>query len=207
MLAPFRTMAAQLQKAYQRAARVPPVRRENTNIMKMRVSRFLAPLVLGAAAVALAAVHTDYDHRADFSHYHTYSWIGVHAGDSLWQHRIMTAIDSQLAAKGWTKVPSGGGAAVAAFGKTTERDTLETFYNGFPDWGWRGWGGIGSAETQVIPEEVGSLTVDIFNASNHHLIWRGSGTQVLSSKPEKNEKKLDHAVAEMFKHFPPQPTT
>jgi len=26
----------------------------------------------------------------------------------------------------------------------------------------------------------------------------------LSDKPEKNEKKLEKAVAEMFKHFPPK---
>ncbi len=107
----------------------------------MRVSRFLAPVVLGVAVVALAAVHTDYDHHADFSRYRTYSWIGVKAGNTLWQQRILAAVDSQLAAKGWTRVPSGGQAAVAGFGRTTERDTLETFYNGFPDWGWRGWGG------------------------------------------------------------------
>ena len=171
----------------------------------MRFSRFLAPLVLGAAVVALAAVHTDYDHHVDFAGFHTYSWIGVKTGNPLWQDRIMTAVDSQLAAKGWTRVPSGGQAAVSAFGKTAERDTLETFYNGFPGWGWRGWGGMGTAETQVIPEEIGALTVDVFNAANHQLIWRGTASQTLSSKPEKNEKKLDHSVAEMFEHFPPAP--
>ena len=52
----------------------------------------------------------------------------------------MSAVDSQLAAKGWTRVDSGGDAAVSAFGKVSERGTLQTFYNGFPGWGWRGWG-------------------------------------------------------------------
>jgi len=173
--------------------------------MHKHFSRLLTPVILGAAAiVALASVHTDYDRHIDFGRFHTYSWIGVQAGNSLWQDRITGAVDSQLAARGWTRVPSGGEASVAAFGKTTERDTMETFYNGFPGWGWRGWGGFGTAETQVIPQEVGSLTVDIFNGANKQLIWRGTSTQVLSSKPTKNERKLDHAVADMFEHFPPQ---
>ncbi|HUE05375.1 MAG TPA: DUF4136 domain-containing protein [Bryobacteraceae bacterium] len=53
-------------------------------------------------------------------------------GASLWQDRIMRAVDNELQAKGWQKVESGGDAAVSAFGRTTERDTMETFYDGFP---------------------------------------------------------------------------
>jgi hypothetical protein len=114
----------------------------------------LLPALIGAAVIAFASVSTDYNHNADFGRYHSYSWIGVRAGNSLWQDRIMNAVDSQLAAKGWTRVASGGDAAISAFGRTTERDTLQTFYDGFPGWGWRGWGGMGTATTEVIPERV-----------------------------------------------------
>jgi hypothetical protein len=174
----------------------------------MRKNRlvYCLPVALLFACIAWAAnLVTDYDHHADFSRYHTYSWLGVKAGDSLWQDRIMAAVDAQLAAKGWTKVPSGGSAEVSAFGRTTERDTMETFYDGFPGWGWRHWGGgMGIATTDVIPERVGNLTVDIFDAGTKQLIWRGRASDVLSSKPEKNDKKMDHAVEEMFKKFPPE---
>ena len=170
----------------------------------MRASRVLLPAVIGAACVAFAAVHTDYDHKADFGRYHTYSWIGVRAGNSLWQDRIAGAVDSQLAAKGWTRVASGGDASVAAMGKVSERDTMQTFYDGFPGWGWNGWGGMGTATTNVVPEQVGNLTVDVFDSGTKKLIWRGTSSDTLSAKPEKNDKKLDHAVAEMFDHFPPK---
>ncbi len=175
---------------------------------KTKIS-FLVPLGLLAAGALVAAVHTDYDHKADFSHYRTYSWIGVKAGNSLWQERIMNAVDSQLAAKGLTKVPSGGDLAVSAFGRTTERDTLQTFYDGFPGWGWRaGWwggmGGMGTATTEVVPERVGNLTVDMFDGQTKQLVWRGVASDVLSDKPEKNEKKVEHAVEDMFKKFPPK---
>ena len=76
--------------------------------MKNRLT-FLLPLAGAVLAVAAwASVSTDYDHHADFSRYHTYSWIGVKAGNSLWQDRIMADVDAQMAAKGMTKVASGG---------------------------------------------------------------------------------------------------
>ena len=169
--------------------------------MKLRTPQLLVPALLGVVSLAFAvSVHTDYDHKADFGHYRTYSWIGVNAGNSLWQDRIMGAVDSQLAAKGLTRVDSGGDVAVSSFGKTTEQDTMETFYNGFP--GWR-WGGFGTATTEVIPQRVGNITVDLFDGASKRLLWRGTATDTLSSKPDKNDKKLEHAVQEMFDHFPP----
>jgi Domain of unknown function (DUF4136) len=174
--------------------------------MKKQVLYFL-PLAVALTCMAWAAsVSTDYDHKADFGRYHTYSWLGVKAGNSLWQDRITAAVDSQLAAKGWTKVASGGDATVSAFGKTTEQDTMQTYYDGFPGWGWRrGWGGgMGMATTDVIPEKVGNLTIDVFDGNSKQLIWRGQASEVLSSKPDKNDKKLEHTVDDMFKKFPPK---
>ena len=176
-------------------------------MMQNRSFRLAATVLLGAACVALAAVRTDYDHRADFSRYHTYSWISVKAGNSLWQDRIMRAVDTELTNRGMRRVESGGDAALAAFGKVTERDTLETFYTGYPGWGWRYWGGMGTTVTQVVPERVGNLNVDVFDAGTKYLLWRGTASKTLSSKPEKNSRKLEEAVSEMFKHFPPEPKT
>jgi hypothetical protein len=167
--------------------------------MRNRISGLIAPTIAFAIVAFAADITTDYNHRADFSKYHTYSWIGVHASD-LWQDRIMQAVDTQLESKGWMKVPSGGDAAVAAVGKITEQDTLQTFYDGYPGWGW---GGFGEATTTSIPEKVGNLTVDIFDGSSKQLVWRGQAANTLSSKPDKNEHKLDSSVQKMFDHFPP----
>src|ERR1700722_1707787 len=174
--------------------------------MKNRLS-YLTTVVLTSACLVYAAVHTDYDHKADFGKYHTYSWIAVNAGNPLWQDRITSAVDSALSAKGWTKVASGGDAGVSAFGRTTEKDTMEAFYSGFPGWGWRArwWGGgMGTATTEVIPERVGTLTVDVFDGGTKQLIFRGESSDTLSSKVDKNDKKMEHAVDEMFKKFPPR---
>ena len=172
--------------------------------MKKYASRLLLPVVAAGLCVLWGATKVDYDHHADFSHYHTYSWIKAEAGDSLWADRIMQAVDQQMQAKGFQKVPGGGDIAVAAYGSVQNEKTMQTYYDGFGGgWFWRGWGdGIATTTVENVP--VGNLMVDIFDGGTKKLVWRGSGSDALSGKPEKNEKKLDHRVAEIFDHFPPK---
>ena len=49
------------------------------------------------------------------------------------------------------------------------------------------------------------MLVDIFDAKTKNLIWRGMGTDELSDKADKNQKKLVNATEKMFKNFPPTP--
>lgn len=176
----------------------------------VRHMRFIRPVaVMIALAGNCAAIHvsTDYSHSTNFAGYHTYSWLKVQALDSLWADRIRRDVNAQLTARGWKEVPSGGQAEVAAFAVTTEQQTLETFYSGFgPGFGGWCWGGggwsDGFATTQVVYTPIGSLVVDIYSNQNKHLLWRSVSTQVLSSKPVKNERKLAKAVDKMFRNFP-----
>src|SRR5437016_1443785 len=172
--------------------------------MKKHPLRFVLPLAAAGLFVLWADTKVDYDHHVDFGRFHTYSWIKAEAGDSLWQDRITQAVDSTMQSKGWQKVPSGGDAAVAAYGSVHNEKNIETFYNGWGGgWFWRGWGdGMATTTIQNVP--VGRLVVDVFDGSTKKLIWRAHGSDALSGKPEKNEKKLDHRVAEMFDHFPPK---
>ena len=43
----------------------------------------------------------------------------------------------------------------------------------------------------------------LFDPATKKLIWRGSATDTLSDKPDKNIKNLDKGVTKMFEHFPP----
>ncbi len=149
---------------------------------------------------------TDFDRDSDFGHYKTYSWEKVQTQDSLWVDRIKGAVDSALAAKGWTKVDSGGDVAIIAVESTQDQQTLNTFYDGFGGgWRWRGFGGFGDSTTTFDTYKVGTLVVDLFDASTKKLIWRGSASDTLSDKSDKNIKTLDKAVQKMFDRFPPSP--
>jgi hypothetical protein len=63
--------------------------------------------------------------------------------------------------------------------------------------------GMGSATTTTSEYLVGTLVVDIFDAKTKQLIFRGTATDELSDKPEKNQKKVEKATQKMFKDFPP----
>jgi hypothetical protein len=155
------------------------------------------------------SISTDYDHSANFSQYKTYSWLKVQAGDSLWSQRIQQDVDAQLAAKGWTKVESNGGASITAFRTTQEQPTMETFYDGLGGgWGWRGRGGMGGmgmgmSTTTTEDTKVGTIVVDIFDSQTKQLLWRGKQSSDLGNNAEKNTKNLAKDMAGLFKHFPP----
>ena len=159
-------------------------------------------VILVLASVSFAQhVKTDYDHSTKFGQYKTYSWEKVQTKDPLLVDRIKEAVNSALTAKGWTLVPSGGDVEVFAIETTQNRQTLDTFYNGFG--GGRRWGGFGDATTTVETYRVGTLVIDLFDAKTEKLIWRGSSSDTLSDKADKNTKNLNKEVSKMFQHFPP----
>ncbi len=145
-------------------------------------------------------VSTDYDHAAKFGSYKTYSWTKIATVNSIWDARVKNAVNKELAARGWTQVPSGGDVSVVAVASTRTEQQLYTNYNGF---GGRRFGGFGGATTTVDNYKVGTLVVDIFDAGSKNLIWRASASDTLSDNPEKNTKNLDKGVQKMFSHFPP----
>lgn len=161
--------------------------------------------LLVTAVAAWATISTDYDHNADFANYKTYSWGKLETANSIWDARVKSAVDSQLAAKGWTQVPAGGDVVVNAFGKTRPEHTINTFYDGFGGgWRWRGVGGFGTATTTVDTYKVGTLVVDVFDSNSKNLIWRGVASDTVSNNADKNTKKLDGSVHKLFERFPPQ---
>lgn len=151
-------------------------------------------------------VKIDYDRSVNFMQYKTYSWEHVQTKDPLDVSRIKSAVDTALAARGWTLVNSGGDVSIVAIEMTRERQTLNTFYDSFGGgWGWRrfGGGGFGEATTTTETYKVGSLVVDLFDAKTKGLLWRGSSSDTLSNNSDKNIKNMDKDVEKMFKDFPP----
>ena len=160
--------------------------------------------LLFATAAFAQQVKTDYDRSTNFSQYKTYSWEKVQTQDPLWVDRIKEAVNTALTAKGLTPVESGGDMAIIAMETTKNQQTLNTFYDGFGGgWGWRWGGGLGDATTTVDNYKVGTLVVDLFDAHTKQLLWRGSSSDTLSDKSDKNIKNLDKGVQKMFDHFPP----
>jgi Domain of unknown function (DUF4136) len=175
---------------------------ENMKIQRTLFASFGILLLLSTALIA-ADVKTDYDRSIDFSQYKTYSWEKVQTQDPLWVDRIKEAVNAALTAKGLTPVESGGDIAILAMEMTQNHRTLNTYYDGFGG-GWRWGGGLGNATTTVDNYKTGTLVVDLFDAKTKKIIWRGSSSDTLSDKSDKNIKNLDNGVKKMFDHFPPE---
>ena len=174
----------------------------------MKFRKMLAiPLFLIALTTAVFADHVavDYDHATNFSQVKTYSWSNVHAANSIWDDRVKDAINKELAARGWTQLPSGGDVSLMAIEKTSVHQQYDTFYDGFG--GWRRFGSFGESTTTVDNYEVGTLIVSMFDGNSKQLIWKGASSSDLSGNPGKNTKNLDKDVQKMFKNFPPKKTS
>jgi Domain of unknown function (DUF4136) len=175
------------------------IERSFMNIGQRLLTPLLAVILLTTAAFA-EDITVDYNHSANFGNYHTYSWQKVETANSIWDARVKDAVNKELAAKGWTQVPSGGDVALVAVETTHNRQQFNTFYDNF---GGRRFGGFGDSTTTVENYRVGTLVVDMFDAGSKNLIWRGTSSGVLSGNPEKNTKNLDKGVQKLFSHFPP----
>src|SRR6202166_1509545 len=162
-------------------------------IVRTAVCTVLFLVALGTAFAQ--QVQTDFDHQANFSQYKTYSWQEIKPPNSLWDARIKSAVDAQLAAKGWTQVDSGGDVAIVAIATSHTERTLQTFYDGMGGgWRWRGFGGMGESTTTEQDYKEGTLVVDLYDTKTKQLIWRGSAEDMVSNNAEKNEKNLNKGV-------------
>lgn len=182
------------------------------------VRRTLMGLGLGLALAAAPAVHaqdvsTDYDHHANFSQYHTFSFYKVQTTDPLYRQRITDQVTRDLESHGWQAVPSGGDIAITAIGDVTDKQQYNTFYTGLgPGFGWRGWGWWGGgwgapAETDTTVQNipVGTLMIDLYDTHTHNLVFRGKAQADLHTKnSEKNISLLNKSIDKMFDHFPPK---
>jgi Domain of unknown function (DUF4136) len=162
-------------------------------------------LLMGTSAYA-QKVTTDFAPGTDFSQYHTYaSGEGRPARNPLIAQRIVSGIDTQLAAKGLRKVGEGEAAdLIVAYQTSTDTQTEINTYNtgGWGGWGW-GWGG-GTAQTTVRKIPVGQLIVDLGDVKAKKFVWRGQASGTISDKPEKLNKALDKALVKMFEKHPPK---
>lgn len=165
-----------------------------------------------------ATVHTDYDHNAKFSEFHTFSFGHVETDNPLFEPRIKDEVTKDLQAKGLQPASSGtGDLVITAVGSQHNQKEYNTFYNGAgfgynyggfgPGYGGFGPGygrGIGGGSTTTVQNyKVGTLIIDMYNASNKQLLWRGTARRGVSGNPDDNRQGVNMAIDKMLSNFPP----
>lgn len=183
-------------------------------------------LGLGALFVALSVpaaqaqhVNTDYDRKAPFTDYHTFSIAKIQTVNPLDKDILRTEIRRDLTFHNWHEVPKGGDVTITAIGGQNEAKQYQTFYDGlgpgFGYGGYGGWwgggfgggfggGGFGDNTTTVHEIPIGTLVVDMYDNHTHNLVFRGTSNEQDSDNMNKNSGKLQKAIDEMFYKFPPK---
>jgi hypothetical protein len=165
-----------------------------------------AVLCLLVSTLAFAQkVNINADRSADFASYHTYMWeAGPNPAQGFWNQRIIDAVDKQLQAKGLTKVDANPDLWVVYSNSIKdEKSVAGAGYGLGPTWGW-GNSGANAAVNNTFIFRVGTLVVEIADTKTRQLIWRGSVSDTIDDKTNKNINILDKSVAKLFKGYPPK---
>jgi hypothetical protein len=150
-------------------------------------------------------VRTNYMPGTDFAKYHTYKWVvikGRGAPDQILDAQIKQAIDTQLNAKGLTKVEGDKADLLVGYqvavAKEREWNGSRTGF-GFP-------GGLESGTATSSTITVGTLILDVYDPAAKQLVWTGSASKSIDSSkdPQKIQKNLNKAMQKLMKDFPPR---
>ncbi len=180
----------------------------------MKKSIFLF-LLSGVFLAGCSSVHVvlDYDRAAEFEHLKTYAW--QHAtqpksgnpriDNDLIDVRIRNAVNTTLATKGFRQAPRAeADFLVAYFVEYKRRIGGSAVSFGLGAGSFSRFGGVGYS-TDISDYEEGVLMIDIIDARNDKVVWRGTGTRVVyeGSDPDKVSKIVNEAVSKILAKFPP----
>ena len=172
-------------------------------------------------------VISDYDRQASFNDYKTYAYYktGIDRAQisDLDKKRILKAIDTEMAAKGFVKSRQPD-LLVSIF--TKEREQVDVYNNnfgwgwgwggfgpwglgwgGFGPWGWGpGWGWGGGFGPDVSTRTEGSLYIDLIDTQSKELVWQGRGVGTLNNidNIDKKEQRIRKFVSEILAAYPPE---
>ena len=173
--------------------------------MRTTFATAVSLMLLGTLTLAQSVTY-DFDRAANFSKFRTYSWVrGTQVPDELNHARIVRAIDSQLVAKGLTRVEATAHPDVLiAYHASFDRNLqINAFGSG---WGGPRFGGVrsGTATTQEIL--TGTLVIDMMDGASRSIVWRGMASSDLNTtaKPEKREKNINKTMEKLFNNYPPK---
>ncbi|UVJ44591.1 DUF4136 domain-containing protein [Pseudomonas sp. LS1212] len=182
-------------------------------------------LALLSLAILLSACETrrvsqDFDASRDFAAYRSWTWkepaLQYRPDDpriksDLTEQRIRQAVSDQLDQRGLrpAQASSKGDLNVQTYLIVENRQQqITTHYGG----GWGGyygnyWGGPMYNETRSIDYKVATIQVDMLDARDGKLVWRGSAEQIMNNYPPgPNERNtaIQKTVAKVLSNYPPK---
>jgi hypothetical protein len=174
-------------------------------------------VVFMAALTACSSLKVtyDYDGQADFTKYKSYTFTQEALKlpiQQLNRDRLLNAIETELAAKGFTKTEDNPDALIDLHVKAEEKmDATATTTGGYGGYGGGYYGrygyGGGFSTTHIDYNKYveGTLFVDLVDNASQKIVWQGRATKTLDEdiSAEKREQNINYAVKEIFAKYPP----
>jgi hypothetical protein len=175
---------------------------------------FLACILVIAASCSSVRVSSDFDKTAGFAAYKTYTFTPEALSmplDDINRNRLLTAIETELTAKGFTKTENNPDVLIDVNIKGEQKQTATATstggYGGY-GYGYRyGYGGGFSTTTINYDTYVdGTLFIDMVDASKKQLVWQGRGTKTIEpdASQKRREENINYAVKQIFLQYPPK---
>jgi hypothetical protein len=181
----------------------------------MKKSAFLLLLLVVASSCSSVRISSDYDSSAGFASYKTFKFTEeaktIPGINDINRNRILTAVETELTAKGFTKTETDPDVKIDIQLKVEQKQTATATNNGNFGYGrgYRyGWGGSFSTTTINYETYVdGTLFVDMIDAGKNQLVWQGRGTKTIDpdASLKKREENINYAVKQIFTKYPPKP--
>ena len=168
---------------------------------------------LVAAVVSIAAqaqkIDVQYDKSLDYSKFKTFAWGGHDAvARPALAIAIAGAIEDELTKRGLTRVDDHPGLYIKMYGSV---DQEMSFSDVDPLYGTAGippfqsayglWSNMPGG-TPAVTVHKGELVVDLIDAGQKRLIWRGVAKEKLSDQRSKLVDQVNRAVEKMFQQYP-----
>jgi hypothetical protein len=184
--------------------------------MKLLKSLTLLSMIFLLAACASSPDIT-VDYSPDFHSKNVSSYYLAPNKDygNLSDQRIVTAINTQLAARGLVAAPKDQAEVWISYHVVTQDRTKVSSYNSMNSYGGYGHGygsyyggGWGtSSDVRVRQYTNGTLLIDLISPKTNKTVWRGTGTANISTKRTSDEKieLVDSYVAAIIEKMYQQP--
>jgi len=165
-------------------------------------------VVFTCAPAQAQKIKVEYDKSIDFSKFKTYAIDPQEAAAKpMLRLAIQAAVQDDLGKRGLTKVDADPDLYVQMYG-ATDSDVSFNYFDpiygsAIPplNYGITMWYGIPGTTTTVVVHK-GALVVDVIDAKQKKLIWRGIAKEKLSDSRDKLLDQVNTAVEKMFQQYP-----
>jgi hypothetical protein len=197
----------------------------------MRILMKATLIILAVLAVACSSnpVTTDYNPKYDFAAIRTYGWMAQTGQNQdpvlyndLTDERIHSAVDEQLALRGWKLVDKEKPDVMIAYHLGVQEQLRVTdFYPNYGYYpcyycrpyvgaygggmgGYGPWGGYAGGGVSVYQYTQGTIMLDLIDSKDMHLVWRGILSKPITSlkTPQERDERINNAVQQILSNLP-----